>query len=344
MASLQSLVIPSTIRTGLNPVFVLGFWRSGTTLLHELLSVDDRYCYPSTYDCMNAHKFVLTSPFARFRNRKTTRRAQDGMKMGWSTPQEDEFALLSLGARSPYEGLLAPKSYGQALALADPDELPTAERRLWERLFMQFLRGLALINRGKPVLLKSPAHGYRLRAIRRLLPDAKFIVIVRNPHEVFASWVGTYRSFTNRFGLGEALSDSEVREITLSERLRYEEKMICGLQGVPHGSLVYVRYEDLVADPVAAIRAVYRELGLPDFEYVRPRLIEELGRRSGYEKRKWIPDAYWKRRVERAWRTLFERYGYSFGEQASAPATSVAHTSVSGEHDVTFAGKRAHTV
>ena len=30
-------------------VVVLGYWRSGTTLLHELLCLDTRYTYPTTH-------------------------------------------------------------------------------------------------------------------------------------------------------------------------------------------------------------------------------------------------------------------------------------------------------
>ncbi len=34
-----------------DPIFVLGHWRSGTTLMHELLVLDDQFASPSTYAC-----------------------------------------------------------------------------------------------------------------------------------------------------------------------------------------------------------------------------------------------------------------------------------------------------
>ena len=43
-----------------NAVVVLGYWRSGTTLLHELLCLDARYTYPTTHACMNPHHFLFT--------------------------------------------------------------------------------------------------------------------------------------------------------------------------------------------------------------------------------------------------------------------------------------------
>ena len=33
------------------PLFIIGHWRSGTTFLHELMVLDDRFTYPTTYQC-----------------------------------------------------------------------------------------------------------------------------------------------------------------------------------------------------------------------------------------------------------------------------------------------------
>ena len=41
------------------PVFVIGHWRAGTTLLHELLVRDPRHTYPNTYDCFGPNHFLL---------------------------------------------------------------------------------------------------------------------------------------------------------------------------------------------------------------------------------------------------------------------------------------------
>ena len=49
------------------PVFVLGHWRSGTTLLHNLLAVDERFAFPNNYQAIFPHAFLsmeaTQSPF-----------------------------------------------------------------------------------------------------------------------------------------------------------------------------------------------------------------------------------------------------------------------------------------
>ena len=90
------------------------------------------------------------------------RRPMDDMVIGADTPQEDEFALLSLGARSPYEALLVPQGLERALALADPARLTPAERQDWDRLFRQFVLAVCAEAPGRVPLLKSPPHACRI--------------------------------------------------------------------------------------------------------------------------------------------------------------------------------------
>src|SRR5437764_13792212 len=42
------------------PVFIIGHWRSGTTYLHELLELDDRFTTPNTYQCFAPRHFLMT--------------------------------------------------------------------------------------------------------------------------------------------------------------------------------------------------------------------------------------------------------------------------------------------
>src|SRR5262249_37019124 len=52
-AALENLAVPP-------PLFILGHWRNGTTHLHHLLSVDDRFAFPSTYEVLFPHTFLTT--------------------------------------------------------------------------------------------------------------------------------------------------------------------------------------------------------------------------------------------------------------------------------------------
>lgn len=314
-AKFQSLVVGGTGQkaSDAEAIFILGFWRSGTTLLHELMCADERFAFPSTHACFFPHHFVFSEKYTLSRNADEIRRPQDRMATSWGTPQEDEFALLCLGARSPYEGLIAAGDFGKTLKLADPGDLPDGEARRWEKIFLQFFRAVRHRNGGKPVVLKSPSHSYRVRTLRKLVPNARFVLIVRDPYEVFESMMKTYRAFSLRYGLAPGLPNRELREVILAERLRCEEKLQAGLAGLGSDRLAVVRYENLVADPVGTVETIYRQFGLPDFEAVRPRLMQRSGRGANLRKPAAQPPPQWRERLKIAWAGIFERYGYDPG-------------------------------
>lgn len=101
------------------------------------------------------------------------------MEVRPGSPQEDEFALLSPGARSPYEALIAPHCLAQALKLADPRDLRANEEQTWRSVFVDFVRGVSARGEGRPMILKSPTHGFRVSTLRELLAEARFILISR---------------------------------------------------------------------------------------------------------------------------------------------------------------------
>ena len=86
------------------PIFVIGHWRSGTTLLHEMLCLDDQFSYPSTFECFVPTFHNLTKPLLRpiISMLMPGTRPMDSMPAGPDLPQEDEFALAGMGAPTPY--------------------------------------------------------------------------------------------------------------------------------------------------------------------------------------------------------------------------------------------------
>ncbi|MEM1304099.1 MAG: sulfotransferase, partial [Planctomycetota bacterium] len=70
------------------PLFVLGHWRSGTTMLHEMLIRDPEHTCPNTYQCYTPHHFNMSerwvTPFTGWMLPK--RRPMDNVATGWKRP------------------------------------------------------------------------------------------------------------------------------------------------------------------------------------------------------------------------------------------------------------------
>ena len=86
------------------PIFVIGHWRTGTTLLHDLFSVDPNLAYPTTFECFFPHHFLLTEEVLSkvMRGLLPKKRPQDDVPVGFDRPQEEEFAMMILGEGTPY--------------------------------------------------------------------------------------------------------------------------------------------------------------------------------------------------------------------------------------------------
>lgn len=293
------------------PVFIIGHWRSGTTYLHELMHLDERFVSPTTYQCFAPHHFLLTEWFiAGFCGWLLPKqRPMDNVAAGFSRPQEDEFALLTLGAPTPYVRMAFPNDEPPYNEFLDMQGCSADDLRRFRRAMTQFVRLLTFVER-KRVLLKSPPHTGRIEVLSRLFPGARFVHIVRNPYALFPSTIRLWQSLDEVQGLqmprGERLEEYVFDCLTRMYG-GFEEQRL----RLPPEAIHDVRYEDLVADPVGEVGRIYERLNLGDYEPVREKIAAFAGQQKDYQPNKHDLDEHLKQRIRQRWAAYFERYGYA---------------------------------
>jgi hypothetical protein len=295
------------------PLFVLGHWRSGTTLLHELLTLDPQFTFPNMYQVLFPGHFLVTegwlAPLTGWAVPRT--RPMDNMTAHWRMPQEDEVALLLRTLISPYMMLAFQGQRARYERYFDLTELTAEERALWIEEFLAFLKRLT-IRADKPIVLKSPSHTYRIPLLLELFPQARFIYIYRNPYDVYSSSLHLRRTMFTENALAEPNFEGLEEDMFLTyERCidRYESTK--GL--IPPGQLCEVRFEDLEADPVGQMRRVYQELHLSGWDAAESAICRWLPAHIQYRKNRFALDAGTMQRVYHRWRRSFELYGYDSG-------------------------------
>lgn len=289
------------------PIFLVGHWRSGTTLLHELLALDERFAAPSTYACFNPHHFLLARHRVPSANPLT--RPSGDMIVSPTSPQEEEFALLCLGAISPYEALMFPSALHQLAVLCDPDRFEHAQQVQWDDTITWILRATAYARGAdKRLLAKSPANSFRIQRLGRLFPGAMFIRLVREPCAVFASTLRLWQSMWERYALTTPLTRDVLIERILEIRLALEAKLQAALRNLPAERVPTVRYEDLVANPCRTIELLYQQLALGDPSPMLPKVSAYMahnppaGTHSAED---------WRTLVQGRWPEMFEQFGYA---------------------------------
>ena len=292
------------------PLFILGHWRSGTTLLHELLITDPRHGFPNTYQCLEPNHFILTERlFTRlFAWVLPSRRPMDNMAAGWDRPQEDEFALCMLGERSPYLTVAFPNHGPVDQEYLDLVGLSRDVRRRWMRTLYMFLKKVTYKN-PRRLVLKSPTHTARIPTLLDMFPDAQFIHIVRNPYVIFPSTVNLWKSFYRKHGLQNP-TFAGLEEHVFTTFLRMYERFEASKKLIAPGNFHELKYEDLVRDPMGEMRTLYDRLNLGRFDLIQPGIQAYLDRTKGYETNKYDMTPELRAEIGRRWGEVIRRFGY----------------------------------
>lgn len=293
------------------PLILMGHPRSGTTLLHELLVTDPRWGYADTYQCFAPSHWLLTrSLVAGWLGRLLpAERPEDGMKVGLDLPQEDEFALLNLGAPSTYEWLAFPGDPPNPWVEMDLDQAGPSLRTLWQDTFVEFLRGLASAD-PRPPVLKSPLHLTRIGPILERFPRARFVHIRRNPYHAIPSMVGLTRKLYQTQGLQPPSGPM------LEEALQYYREMFALFDREASrpgpGRFHELSYEDLVADPVGEMQRLYAALGLEGVDPESPALRRRLEEMRAFRPvERPLPPAADLDRMEACFGERARKWGYT---------------------------------
>lgn len=329
------------------PIFIVGHWRTGTTLLHELLALDDRHAAPTTYQCVQAHHFLLTerlAPYAAFL--LPEHRAMDNMDLSVQHPQEDEFALCMLGQPSLYLTMGFPNRPTQGERSLAMEQLTSRELAAWKRTLYRFVQQV-YFRRRKTVILKSPTHSFRIKELLDVFPQAKFVHIVRDPYVVYPSTVHLFRTFSRVHGLQRPTFEG-LEENVLSTYLDMYRKLDEGREIVDPSRFYELRYEDLIADPEGQLRRLYEHLGLGDFEHYLPRLRQYFADHADYATNAYRMTTEQRAIVAERWGEVVDRYGYgpTAGSGAAPGATEPVErgtTSEIGESRVRIAALGART-
>jgi hypothetical protein len=293
------------------PIFIIGHWRSGTTLLHELMSQDPGLAHVSVWNTLVPYNFLalenIKKALAKF---LPATRPMDMIKVDMDSPYEDDAGLAVLGHLSFFHCLHFPrnaeKQFRQSVLLKGLNE---KEIEVWKKNYLYLLKSVTYENKGKQLVLKNPANTARIEKLLEMFPDAHFIHIYRNPYTVYFSTKKMRTRVLDIYALQKTTTE-EIEQHVINDYVSLMNAYFEDKDKIPKGKLVEIRYEDLVVDPIGQMKQIYGKLGLEGLKDSKTFMEQYLGRQAKYKKNVHVIDKEKIQIIEKEWGFSIRRWGY----------------------------------
>ena len=303
------------------PVFLLGYGRSGTTHLHNLLWKDPQFGVLSNYQ-------AATQPFAltgrgwlerRLEGRLPSKRPMDNVAITLDSPQEEEIGLLNATEHAPLHFMSFPRAlpsiYDDYVCDLGRD---AAKLEGFREAYLEVVRKATVLSEGRRLALKTPTNTGRIPFLLEMFPGAKFVHIVRNPYLVYQSMRNMYRKILPR----EVLQEFDWDEVDAWMVEGYRQLMgryLDDRKRIPEARLFEIRYEELDERPVEVLRRLYAALDLPGFERALPEFERYLSELGTFEKNRFEFPADAVEVVNQRWGFALDEFGYARIEPGEVP-------------------------
>jgi hypothetical protein len=269
------------------PVFIIAPPRSGTTLVQNLLSLDEErfvhlkmyqtifptVCCQRLIDSLTWLDRQLGHPIAKLMGwceKKWFGGWDDLHKMRLNQPEEDD-ALFLYAFESEAIFMLFPH-VRELWEAGFPDALPIDERRKLMRYYRSCLQRHLYANGPRKTLLsKATQSSGTVESLLAEFPDAKFITIVRHPYRSVASHVSLFVPVWQAHS-PDIAKDGPVAKAYAGLAVEWYKHLFAFRRQVAPRQYYCIDYRDLVRNPRKTIENLYAHFGWPMDETCRARL------------------------------------------------------------------------
>jgi hypothetical protein len=294
-----------------DPIYILGHWRSGTTLLHNLLCCHENISYPTTYQTVFPNNLFFLKGLIKeiMRIYLPKKRLVDGVEMHVDFPQEEDFALGNEAGYSFYYWFYFPADYQRVtdefLTLSTEDE---ERSQKYKKAYQKFVKRSILNVGGEQYIAKNPPNMARIPFLLDIFPGSRFIYIERNPYEVLMSTFKFHKGFLKTLQLQD-IDDETLWEFIFQTYVLTYNKYEDSKHLIPSENLAELKYEDLVADPGKAYKSLQMGI-ISDLETDPSKLKSVIEANMNHSVNTYNFDRKYIDRVNSALGSVIEKQGY----------------------------------
>jgi len=293
-----------------DPVFIIGHWRSGTTLLHNMLCLGKNVSFTSTFQSVFPNNLFfsqfLFKAFMRWLMPK--QRPADGIKIDPDFPQEEEIGLGNEIEFSFYYWFYFPK---QTKEFVNKYFVPGDDSSMdkWKSNYLRFVKRSIKNTGGNTFISKNPPNTLRIKALLELFPNAKFIFMHRNPYEVFSSTKRFFWQTINGLKF-QTIDEQTFDNNTFEVYTKMMDQYLLDKDLIPKAHLLEIRYKDLYENPFNIYEQVTQQFNLNQDDYEKQKIHDYLSNDKEHLVKKYDFTPEMIDSVNRHWGKYFEEWGY----------------------------------
>ncbi len=278
------------------PVFIIGFWRSGTTLLHNLLCQDPDASYTTTLQTVFPHMVLSQRLWLKplINLALPALRPFDNVRMDMDFPQEEEYGMTNVQPCSLYNFFQFPADFDDIVEHEiTPGVSGRQDLNSWMNQYRLLIAKASLNTGGKRYISKNPCNLARIKLLKQMFPQSRFIFIYRNPYRVVESLYRFYLAIIPGVKLQEPAPDFSREKIVklyvdMMRRYEADKSLFSGQE------LLEIRMEDFLRDKLSHLTDIYATFHMDSFDKARPCIEEYLRENAGYSRESYEihPDTF----------------------------------------------------
>ena len=296
----------------IKPVFIVGYWRSGTTHLHNLLgkAPDSGIITPLASGLPGELLTLGTWLEPMLKKVLPETREIDRVAVTPQSPQEDEIPVANLQLLSVFHALYFPRNFRKNFYTGVFfDNVDANQIEEWKNQIQFFLKKIVIHQNKQPLIIKNPVYTTRIKYLLEMWPDARFIHIYRNPFRVYPSAKLYFHKMLSKLAL-QPFDPAEIESIVLKSYQRMLNQLYRDVSELPENQFTEVRFEDLEKNPIRELERIYSSLELPDWNSAKPATQTYLNQISGYKKNRYNLKKTDIETVQNSWKKYLDKWQY----------------------------------
>lgn len=279
------------------PVFIVGHARSGTTLAHRLLSADGEtfsyFLYWEMFFPSLLQKKVIRA--IGVLDEKLLGRAMNKRLVAWDdktfgpyrhmhnmslwNSEEDQFVM---------RGAFVTQQWSTDIPIMDVidifhiDQMSERKRRRWMHHYRECIKRQLLCNGGDKIhLSKNPVMCGWVQSLIDTFPDARIVVMVRNPSQCIPSVLKLVQVGWKAKGWKpeDYATSLDMLKAVSFECFHHPAEVLARNPDTPRA---IVDYREITSEPRAAVQKLYADLGMPLTESFDAFLAEQEEREKSH--------------------------------------------------------------